>query len=252
MRPDAALQLVRATLELAPDRECLQHTSELHAVGIRALADLALAARARHKDDSHVDEAKALLARLTDRLDSSFALGGPPIRVHADVALATAELDRAGGLSDPDHWRTASGLADTAGHVGMATYARWRLGEALLQRGERESAENALGEAWRAAISSHEPLKREIHALARRARLALAGSVTDSASSRPVLGLTVRETEVLRLLADGLTNRQIAGALFISEKTAEHHVSRILGKLGVSTRAAAGSVAHTIGLDRLA
>ncbi|MGZ4215795.1 MAG: helix-turn-helix domain-containing protein [Solirubrobacteraceae bacterium] len=95
-------------------------------------------------------------------------------------------------------------------------------------------------------------MKREIDALARRARVALVGSVTDADSSRHDLGLTVRETEVLRLLADGLTNRQIAGALFISEKTAEHHVSRILGKLGVSTRAAAGSVAHTIGLDRLA
>jgi DNA-binding NarL/FixJ family response regulator len=50
--------------------------------------------------------------------------------------------------------------------------------------------------------------------------------------------------EVLRLLADGLTNRQIAGSLYISVKTTEHHVSHILSKLGVSTRAAAGSVAH--------
>jgi DNA-binding CsgD family transcriptional regulator len=218
---------------------------------MRALADLALAARARRRDGSHVEEAKTLLARLTDRLDSSFPLGGPPIRVHADVALATAELDRAGGSSDPEQWLTASSLADTAGHVGPATYARWRLGEALLARGERESAENALGEAWRVAVSSHEPLKREIDALARRAKVAVVGSVADRESSGPDLGLTARETEVLRLLADGLTNRQIAGALFISEKTAEHHVSRILGKLGVSTRAAAGSVAHTIGLDRL-
>ncbi len=91
-------------------------------------------------------------------------------------------------------------------------------------------------------------MKREIDALARRARVAIASPATGTASP---LGLTLRETEVLRLLADGLTNRQIAGALFISEKTAEHHVSRILGKLGVSTRAAAGSVAHRIGLARL-
>ncbi len=118
-RPEAALQLVRATLQLAPDRECLQHTSGLHAVGMRALADLALAARARHKDDSHVDAAAALLARLTDRLDSSFPLGGPPIRVQADVALAAAELERAGGHADPDRWRTASGVPDAAGQVGL-------------------------------------------------------------------------------------------------------------------------------------
>lgn len=54
---------------------------------------------------------------------------------------------------------------------------------------------------------------------------------------------------MLHLLAEGLTNKQIAATLYISEKTAEHHVSRILGKLGVRTRAAAGSVAHRLERD---
>jgi DNA-binding NarL/FixJ family response regulator len=53
---------------------------------------------------------------------------------------------------------------------------------------------------------------------------------------------------VLGLLADGYTNRQIADQLFITAKTASVHVSRILMKLGVSNRAAAGAVAHRIGL----
>jgi DNA-binding NarL/FixJ family response regulator len=53
---------------------------------------------------------------------------------------------------------------------------------------------------------------------------------------------------VLRLLTDGLTNKQIARALYISDKTAEHHVSHILGKLGVTSRAAAGSLAHRLGI----
>jgi DNA-binding CsgD family transcriptional regulator len=58
--------------------------------------------------------------------------------------------------------------------------------------------------------------------------------------------LSKRETEVLRLLGEGLSNREIAARLFISPKTAEHHVSRILGKLGLRTRAeaAAWAVRH--------
>jgi DNA-binding NarL/FixJ family response regulator len=52
-------------------------------------------------------------------------------------------------------------------------------------------------------------------------------------------GLTVRETEVLSLLAAGLSNPQIGERLFVSHKTVEHHVSSILGKLNVSSRDAA-------------
>ena len=55
--------------------------------------------------------------------------------------------------------------------------------------------------------------------------------------------LTRRETEVLRLLATGLTNREIAERLFISPKTAEHHVGRVYAKLGVSSRAEAAAFA---------
>jgi len=61
-------------------------------------------------------------------------------------------------------------------------------------------------------------------------------------------GLTSRQVEVLRLLDEGLTNAELASWLFISPKTADHHVSAILTKLGVSTRAAAVDVARETGL----
>ncbi|MGC7099553.1 ATP-binding protein [Amycolatopsis lurida] len=61
-------------------------------------------------------------------------------------------------------------------------------------------------------------------------------------------GLTPRELEVLRLLADGRTNREIAGELFIAVKTAGAHVSSILGKLGVTGRVQAATAAHRLGL----
>jgi DNA-binding CsgD family transcriptional regulator/tetratricopeptide (TPR) repeat protein len=62
-------------------------------------------------------------------------------------------------------------------------------------------------------------------------------------------GLTAREVEVLRLLADGGTNADIAAALFISEKTVEHHVSRILAKLAVPSRRDAARLARDLDLS---
>ena len=61
-------------------------------------------------------------------------------------------------------------------------------------------------------------------------------------------GLTDREREILVLLAAGRSNPQIAGALFISPKTASVHVSNILAKLGVDSRVEAAAVAHRLGV----
>ena len=61
-------------------------------------------------------------------------------------------------------------------------------------------------------------------------------------------GLTEREREVLRLLAAGQSNPEIARTLFISAKTASVHVSNILAKLGVSGRVEAAAVAHRLGV----
>jgi DNA-binding NarL/FixJ family response regulator len=60
--------------------------------------------------------------------------------------------------------------------------------------------------------------------------------------------LTERETDVLRLLASGLSNKQIAAQLVIGEKTVKTHVSNILSKLGVSSRTQAALHAARIGL----
>jgi DNA-binding NarL/FixJ family response regulator len=62
-------------------------------------------------------------------------------------------------------------------------------------------------------------------------------------------GLTPRELEVLRLVAAGRSNSQIAGELFISPKTASVHVSNILAKLGVHSRVEAAATAYRLGLD---
>jgi DNA-binding NarL/FixJ family response regulator len=61
-------------------------------------------------------------------------------------------------------------------------------------------------------------------------------------------GLTAREVQVLRLVAHGMTNKAIAGELFISEKTVHRHVSNIFLKLDLSTRAAATAYAYQHGI----
>ncbi len=66
------------------------------------------------------------------------------------------------------------------------------------------------------------------------------GGRTGGGATTGVEGLTAREAEVLRLVADGLTDGQIAEALSISPRTVETHVSNVLRKLGVRTRAEAG------------
>jgi DNA-binding CsgD family transcriptional regulator len=62
-------------------------------------------------------------------------------------------------------------------------------------------------------------------------------------------GLTAREKEVLALIAEGLTDREIARRLFISERTVGHHVSAVLAKAGVSTRTAAARQAARLGVE---
>ncbi|MGD0066989.1 MAG: helix-turn-helix transcriptional regulator, partial [Streptosporangiaceae bacterium] len=94
--------------------------------------------------------------------------------------------------------------------------------------------------------------------LARRARIRLARADGDPGSredpgapgSAPgqVRGLTGRELEVLRLVAAGRSNREIAAALFISPKTASVHVSNILGKLDVTSRGEAAAQAYQLHL----
>jgi DNA-binding NarL/FixJ family response regulator len=67
-------------------------------------------------------------------------------------------------------------------------------------------------------------------------------------SDRSTDRLSARETEVLRLVAAGFTNPQIATTLYISRKTAEHHVSNILTKLGAASRAEAAAASVRLGI----
>jgi DNA-binding NarL/FixJ family response regulator len=85
-----------------------------------------------------------------------------------------------------------------------------------------------------------------VNLLERDAELATLVSRWEQARSEA--GLTTRQVEVLRLLGEGLTNAEVAERLFISPKTADHHVSAILTKLGVPTRRDAVRAARQLDL----
>ncbi|WP_344951196.1 response regulator transcription factor, partial [Actinomadura miaoliensis] len=91
-------------------------------------------------------------------------------------------------------------------------------------------------------------LAERIDDLFRRARLPRGAGGAEGADGAATFGLTPRELEVLRLVAQGRSNREIAEALFISAKTASVHVSNILGKLDVASRGEAAATAHRLGL----
>jgi len=112
------------------------------------------------------------------------------------------------------------------------------------------AAATLLGDALRS--SEHlgaEPLRRDVLDLAQRARLVVAvEDPTEQAQAqddKPApFGLTSRELEVLRLIADGRSNGEIGDELFVSRKTASVHVSNILRKLGASNRIEAAAIAR--------
>ena len=153
--------------------------------------------------------------------------------------------------------RGRGGLGDASAPATRRAVARLREAEALAAarrpRGRRRAAvdgarapRDALGAAW---------LRGEVEGLAARARLRAratggAPSAAEPRRRRPSepFGLTPRERQVLALVADGATNREIGAQLFMAEKTASVHVSRILAKLDVRSRTEAAAVAHRLGL----
>jgi DNA-binding NarL/FixJ family response regulator len=106
--------------------------------------------------------------------------------------------------------------------------------------GARTQAAAALDAARRIGAA---PLATALTDLARRARLDLPGVPTGGGDV-----LTAREAEVLTLVAEGLSNRQIGEQLYISGKTVSVHVSNLLAKLGAGGRAEAVTIAHRRGL----
>jgi DNA-binding CsgD family transcriptional regulator/tetratricopeptide (TPR) repeat protein len=195
-------------------------------------------------------------ARLASRLaadDPRHAAPRAPQARHPDAALdaalraeIAAERRRASGTSDPQLWAACTRAWTAARRAYDRTYARVREAEALFAVDERGPAKEALREAAAAASSlGARPLRALADDLGRRARVS-----PEPPRSRQVDRdePTRRELDVLMLLDEGLTNREIAARLFISPKTVGIHVSRLHRKLDAHTRGQAVAVARRRGL----
>jgi DNA-binding CsgD family transcriptional regulator/tetratricopeptide (TPR) repeat protein len=244
---------------LAPDRSLSQYTSPWYALTLRLAADQAERAAARRAADD-LAEIRRRAAPVAAELDRLVSLDVPQARhpgVLCNLLLAQAERSRLEGASDPERWHVAAAAWERLERPFEAAYARFRRAEALLVGGTpHQQAETVLRAAHQTAVAlGAAPLRREIELLAQRGRLRLEYRVVTAVgpkapSPAASLGLTRREAEVLVLLAEGRTNRQIGQALFITPKTASVHVSRILAKLGVAGRGEAAAIAHRLGLDK--
>lgn len=215
----------------------------LAALGLSALADMV--GPPSGSDPEEVRErADRLLAHAVETSEAGELREGPlGSEAHAWLHRARAEHARVHGTDGPGLWR-ADLESFSYGHRVEMLRSRWRLATALVSQGEREEAgqvvETALSEA---RGMGHRLLERALRELARRARLRTAGVRHEISDV-----LTPRERDVLRLVADGLSNKKIGEQLYISPKTVSVHVSNVLAKLGVSGRTEAVSVAMRRGL----
>jgi DNA-binding NarL/FixJ family response regulator len=229
-------------------------------VALRLEADRAERAAARQATDE-VAKAHKRAAPIIAELDQFAAAQIPQAHyplVLCDLLVARAEQSRLELCSDPQRWQAGAAAWERLGRPFEAAYAGFRQAEALLAtRARRLQVQQVLGPAYQTAVTlGAAPLRREIELLAERGRLRLAEQADTTAdaetpaSPAAALGLTRREAEVLTLVAEGRSNRQISQELFITEKTASLHVSHILAKLGVASRGQAAAAAHRLGLDK--
>jgi DNA-binding CsgD family transcriptional regulator/tetratricopeptide (TPR) repeat protein len=179
-------------------------------------------------DLASAPEAADELERIAARFDTEL-VAASAAQAHGEIALAEAD-----GYAALPALRRALGLWQELRAPYPAAVVRVSIALACRALGDEDGAAFEL-DAARAAFERLEAAPDLAHVEAIRARARAAPSTAH--------GLTPRELEVLRLVATGRTNRQIASELTLSEKTVDRHVSNIFAKLDVPSRAAATAYA---------
>jgi DNA-binding CsgD family transcriptional regulator len=218
-----------------------RRTNELQRLGPTAAARAE--ARFLEGDTAKVAaETEQTLALARDRADA-WALGelwswrrraGVPDPVDLGAAAAPFALELAGD------WPAAAKLWDDIGCPYEAALARAETDEEPALRQALAGFQN-LGAVPAARLTVQRLREHGVRSIGRGPRRSTINNPGQ---------LTSRQVEILTLVADHLTNAEIAARLFITPKTVEHHVSAILGKLGVPSRKQAAAEARRLGLSQ--
>lgn len=226
-RPGEAVELVDRYLRRFPGSHMVERCSGL---------EIVVRAKLRMGDVAGAHSALEELAEIANRVATG-ALRGAAIVAKGLVSAAAGDHDEARrSFEDAHDLFFASGATFDAARVKVEL-AR-ALGALDREAAARREVEAALATFRRLGANRD----------AARAEAMLTRAPVRQMSDGPLAELSNRELEVLALLADGLTNREIADRLVISEHTAHRHVSNILGKLGVPSRSAAASLAGRHGV----
>jgi DNA-binding NarL/FixJ family response regulator len=214
-----------------------------------------------------VDGAAAAIRRVMDEASDRMARS-KLLAAYIEIMLAAGDVQAARAATDE-----LAQLADDLAAPLLEAVAAHVQGAVLLGEGDARAALQALRQAWTAwqdlevpyeaarvrvliglacrQLGDQDSAEMELDAarwvfrqLDAAPDLARVEALTRKPAARAAGGLTARELQVLRLVAAGQTNRSIAADLFLSERTVDRHVSNILTKLGVSSRAAATAYAY--------
>ena len=214
-----------------------------------------------------VDAACASIRRAVQETRDPMARIGR-LAAYAEIALAAGDVQAARNAADE-----LSGIAAAAGAAALRAVAAGATGSVLLAEGDPQAALQALRHALRAwqdldapydaarvrvliavacrdlgdqdgAQLEFDAARRVFSDLGAAPDMARVEEISAAAADTAPGGLTARETQVLRLVAAGKTNRAIASELVLSEKTVARHLSNIFTKLGVASRSAATAYAY--------
>lgn len=242
---DQAVDFIRQTIKIVADAPCLSHESIMplfYAGQIAAhmpggsleTAQTCLALLRRHVEQFHTDEAEAAAAETQGC-----------ILILERQPQAAVEMFRSAAA----FWERIGRLYDQARALGQLGRGLAALGDAS---GAGQTYDQALVIVNRLA-SQLDPGSKEAFLETRFAREIQGASQPSTPAAprknaaQPIDNLTEREAEVLRLVADGLTNAQIAGRLVLSPLTVNAHLRSIFNKLDVTTRTAAVRKAQALG-----
>lgn len=257
-------ELLRLRGELAQAETCYREASSYGHPTQPGLALLRLA-------QGRLDDAVAAIHRTVTETEGAVERSRA-LSAYVDIKLAAGDVDDARAAAD--ELAEIAAAFDSPYLRAVVEYAH---GSVLLADGDVGAACAALRRAWVAwheleapyeaarvrlqmaracsQLGDHDTAEMELDAarqvfeqLGAAPALEQVRQLMARAASPTIGGLTSREVEVLRLVATGATNRDIADALVISEHTARRHLQNIFGKIDVSSRAAATAYAYEHGL----